>query len=243
MGHQTDRSWQVALVLRTPFLGSTNLPSKCYVYPFPYPDSDYFLLDKWARRKHVHAALYSSGRSATSVSTIYRSPVPPHSPPHHTAHLKWVTEELDAALDVVPAGLEVVLQVYVTSDGPIDTDPTHSLDDDTSSSTDPEKDAYSDIKAPPTPSTIAQGIELRSGRPDVAAILEDAVAKSAGPVSVDGMFVYTAFAHVVDRECVVSGPHALTVAIRKALSSPFAGPAAVLRGAPTVQLNVEDFSM
>lgn len=101
------------------------------------------------------------------------------------AHIQWVTEELSAAIAAVPATLEVSVLVYVTSDGPVDTDPTHSLDDDTSSSTDAEKDAYSE-KAPPTPSTIAQGIELRVGRPDVAAILEDAVNKSTGPVSVDG---------------------------------------------------------
>lgn len=40
-----------------------------------------------------------------------------------------------------------------------------------------------------------------------------------------------------------SGPESLVAAIRQALSSPFAGPMNVLRGCPSVQLNVEDFSM
>jgi hypothetical protein len=74
----------------------------------------------------------------------------------------------------------------VTSDNEADRDPAHTLDDDTASGTseaDPEKDAY-DEKGSST--THVKGLEVMVGRPDVHKILEDAVTKSTGPVSVDG---------------------------------------------------------
>ncbi|KAJ3488707.1 hypothetical protein NLI96_g2646 [Meripilus lineatus] len=72
----------------------------------------------------------------------------------------------------------------------------------------------------------AMGVNILQGRPDLYKILEDEVANSEGPVSVD-----------------VSGPTPLVSDIRKALSKPFAGPMATLRGAPIIQLNTEDFTM
>lgn len=88
-------------------------------------------------------------------------------------------------------------------------------------------------------------MEIRFGRPDVHALLEEAVTASEGAVSVDG--VYWSFglrllSLTIDSDAA-SGPESLVAAIRQALSSPFAGPMNVLRGCPSVQLNVEDFSM
>ncbi|KIP02112.1 hypothetical protein PHLGIDRAFT_309956 [Phlebiopsis gigantea 11061_1 CR5-6] len=145
----------------------------------------------------------------------------------HQSHLSWVADELSAALAVAPAGVEVSVAAYVTSDGPVDSDPQHTLDDDDDDdSTDAEKGAAYDEKLPPTPASVLRGVDVIAGRPDVRKILEDAVSRSAGPVSVDA-----------------SGPTALAASVREALSSSFASPLAVLKGAPTVQLNVEDFSM
>ena len=41
----------------------------------------------------------------------------------------------------------------------------------------------------------------------------------------------------------VSGPDPLVSTVRSALSSSFAGPLNVLKGGPTIQLNVESFTM
>lgn len=74
----------------------------------------------------------------------------------------------------------------MTSDNGVDNDPAHTLDDDTASGTseaDPEKDAY-DEKG--SSAVRVKGLEVMAGRPDVHKVLEDAVTRSTGPVSVDG---------------------------------------------------------
>lgn len=72
----------------------------------------------------------------------------------------------------------------------------------------------------------ATGVEMHYGRPDVETILEEAVRSSAGPVSVD-----------------VSGPKLLLQKVRETLTQGFASPISALKGVPSVQLNVETFSM
>lgn len=89
----------------------------------------------------------------------------------------------------------------------------------------------------------AQGVEIRFGRPDVHALLEEAVTTSEGAVSVDGAYWSLGLRLLSLMVDTASGPESLVAAIRQALSSPFAGPMNVLRGCPSVQLNVEDFSM
>lgn len=67
----------------------------------------------------------------------------------------------------------------------MDADPTHALDDRSSGITetgDVEKDAYDEKNA----AVRVKGLDIVLGRPDVYKVLEDAVTKSAGPVSVDG---------------------------------------------------------
>ncbi|KAI0824777.1 ferric reductase NAD binding domain-containing protein [Trametes gibbosa] len=74
--------------------------------------------------------------------------------------------------------------------------------------------------------TYYAGVARRSGRPDVHQILEEEVTASEGVVAVD-----------------VSGPDGLVAAVRSALSQPFAGPVATMKGNPTVLLSVEQFRM
>ncbi|KAH9853631.1 ferric reductase NAD binding domain-containing protein [Lenzites betulinus] len=78
----------------------------------------------------------------------------------------------------------------------------------------------------PTSPTYYTGISRRSGRPDMAQILEDEVTTSEGAVAVD-----------------VSGPDGLVASVRSTLSQPFAGPVATMKGTPTVLLSVEQFRM
>ncbi|KAI0774134.1 hypothetical protein C8Q74DRAFT_811244 [Fomes fomentarius] len=70
------------------------------------------------------------------------------------------------------------------------------------------------------------GIRRRYGRPNVYKILEEEIAASRGTVAVD-----------------VSGPDELVSVVRNALCAPFVGPIAVLKGAPTVMLCVEQFRL
>lgn len=49
--------------------------------------------------------------------------------------------------------------------------------------------------------------------------------------------------YVLFPRLLVSGPEPLVKDVRKALSMPFVGPMATLKGTPLVQLNVEEFTM
>ena len=103
-----------------------------------------------------------------------------------SAHINWIADELQRAVAAITPDVSVSVRAFVTSDGGVDSDPQHTLDDDTASDlskTDPEKDAYDEKGA-----RISRipGLEVRAGRPDVFKILEEAVTTSAGPVSVDG---------------------------------------------------------
>ncbi|KAI9066798.1 hypothetical protein FKP32DRAFT_1755684 [Trametes sanguinea] len=70
------------------------------------------------------------------------------------------------------------------------------------------------------------GIMHKSGRPDIRNILEEEITAAPGAVAVD-----------------VSGPDGLVDSVRSALSQPFAGPVATMKGTPTVLLSVEQFRM
>ncbi|EIW61345.1 uncharacterized protein TRAVEDRAFT_162444 [Trametes versicolor FP-101664 SS1] len=70
------------------------------------------------------------------------------------------------------------------------------------------------------------GVSRKDGRPDVRKILEEEITVSEGAVAVD-----------------VSGPDGLVSTVRSALSEPFTGPIATMRGTPTVLLSVEQFRM
>ncbi|KAF7789159.1 hypothetical protein EIP86_000096 [Pleurotus ostreatoroseus] len=157
-------------------------------------------------------------------------------------HLNWLPTELTKALTAVPSNIEFTAQVYVTAPStPADAElssPTseissmhtlHKRED----SEDVEKCANTDAEKCSSEVsdcavfTSIDGLEILSGRPDVAKILEETIATCPGPVSVD-----------------MSGPEALVATVRRALSSPWASASAVLRGeAPVIQLNVEDFTM
>ncbi|EMD40873.1 hypothetical protein CERSUDRAFT_111454 [Gelatoporia subvermispora B] len=183
------------------------------------------------------------------------------------SHLEWVAPELAYALTSAPPGLSFSAEVFITAANAASLqvlEKTASLDadvgspiDSTSASRTPS--ITTEARAPGTPSpssekfpegeetpvapaSVESDLEAgkreaadawmlstlarRVGRPNLHAILEAEIGVAQGPVSVD-----------------VSGPDPLVDSVRSALSSGFAGPMAVLRGAPTVQLNVEQFRM
>ncbi|KAI0353507.1 hypothetical protein OH77DRAFT_1552919 [Trametes cingulata] len=87
-------------------------------------------------------------------------------------------------------------------------------------------DGTSTPTTPGASSMLRPGMTLRYGRPDLYKILEEEVTASEGAVAVD-----------------VSGPNGLVDSVRSALSKPFTGPLATLKGTPTVLLSVEQFRM
>ncbi|KAI0347145.1 hypothetical protein BDW22DRAFT_1425211 [Trametopsis cervina] len=145
----------------------------------------------------------------------------------HASHIEWLSSEFTKALATASRtpSLSLTIAVHVTSSAAS----TPSLAGST------EEDIEKDESGPASPVekskelsvfSAQSGVKIEEGRPDVSKILEEAVKGSEGPVSVD-----------------VSGPRLLVKSIRETLSGGFASPISVLEGVPTVQLNVETFSM
>ncbi|OCH90968.1 hypothetical protein OBBRIDRAFT_875289 [Obba rivulosa] len=182
------------------------------------------------------------------------------------SHIEWVAPELAYAFASAPPGVSFFASAFITSGNAASMQvltKTATLDADvpspleSASITTEARGGPCDASSPPsekfpegektptgmaTPASVDSDLEAgkheladawmlstlarRTGRPDLRAILKAEVGVAEGPVSVD-----------------VSGPDPLVNGVRDALSSGFAGPLAVLRGAPTVQLNVEQFRM
>ncbi|KAH8091672.1 ferric reductase NAD binding domain-containing protein [Cristinia sonorae] len=140
------------------------------------------------------------------------------------AHLKWISNRLAKIVSTAPNGVELVVNVHVTS-GSAHVDELRE----SSEGGDVEKEASvegEDSKSKAELEGLSDLIVIRQGRPDVPKVLEAEVAATAGSMSVD-----------------VAGPRSLQQDTRKALTGSFVGPGSVLRGTPTVQLNVEEFAM
>lgn len=131
----------------------------------------------------MRVASFSSGRSVTNVSYVHIRAQFPVLIIGISAHISWLSEEFSKAVASISSDVDVSLTAFVTSDGADDKDPRHELDDDSSTSSDPEKDAYDEKSST---GSLVKGLSVSSGRPDIYKILEDAVTKSSGPVSVDG---------------------------------------------------------
>ncbi|KAF7789296.1 hypothetical protein EIP86_000240 [Pleurotus ostreatoroseus] len=154
------------------------------------------------------------------------------------AHINWLGTELKKTVTAVPDGVDLSIMIYVTTGTSANGSATQTLNgheqDVQEKDADPEKDGDFDEKnSVEIVNTTAfdasldmKDVTVVSGRPDMRKILEDSVTTSTGPVSVD-----------------VSGPDSLVASIRTTLSSSFASPIAVLKGTPTVQLNIESFTM
>ncbi|KAI0723151.1 hypothetical protein C8Q76DRAFT_386444 [Earliella scabrosa] len=166
----------------------------------------------------------------------------------------WVAAELQRALSEAPSSLSLVLDLYLTNagaKGELGSVPSLGKNEEGEAEYDLEKGAAPGKDAPGPSHAHSRsdsseemkekspavgegaskelpraGVRRKYGRPNVYNILEEEVAASCGPVSVD-----------------VSGPDGLVSAVRNALCAPFAGPVANLRGAPTVLLNVEQFRL
>ncbi|KAF8974334.1 FAD-binding domain-containing protein [Flammula alnicola] len=118
-------------------------------------------------------------------------------------HVKWISKTLIQALSATTASLTVEPRIYITGKNyPI-----------------PET-------TPSTELPVYSSLKLIHGRPSIKKLLNDEIASSLGPISVD-----------------VSGPSSLADSIRRALISDSATPAAVLKGSQPVTLHVETFGM
>ncbi|KAL7282300.1 hypothetical protein ACG7TL_003770 [Trametes sanguinea] len=207
-----------------------------------------------ARMHQLFKDVRSSDACATRVNFVWavRTEVEYH----------WLSAELSRIVALAPPSVSVAVEVYITGtrQATMESLPTldkaFDLEKDGASWTQPEpvdrpnerveeisgtaqdsgastptKDEYyeSGTVTPITPcgdGLPGPRIVRRFCRPDVRKLLEEEITASSGAVAVD-----------------VSGPDGLVDAVRTALSQPFAGPLATLKGAPTVLLSVEQFRM
>ncbi|EJD01186.1 uncharacterized protein FOMMEDRAFT_90010 [Fomitiporia mediterranea MF3/22] len=141
------------------------------------------------------------------------------------AHMEWISEILADALLAAPSTLSIEPRMFFT--GPklnktsSDTLPTDYSPNLPTPISPPSPDAVITAKA-----LARASIRTGHGRPDVEAIIQDAVSISAGPVSVD-----------------VAGPSSLASAVRAATSFENSSPVNILKGRPSVTLHVESFGM
>jgi len=147
-------------------------------------------------------------------------------------HVKWISKLLNAALTHAQStSLIIDPRIYIT--GPNYPLPELSLNDNNKSDSgdstprslvSPASEKSIDEKSMELPTYSA--LRITHGRPSISRILQDEIAASSGPVSVD-----------------VAGPSALSHAISRALSSSATSPTSVLKGGPSVTLHVEVFGM
>ena len=135
----------------------------------------------------------------------------------HAAHLGWISQWLTGVLSNLPSDLSVVINIHLTKkemlpmqtlEKEYDEAPhlhekgrTLSVDNELSPKTsrDPEKNLPTALssKCPSISDSDnfrgleAMGVNILQGRPDLCKILEDEVANSDGPVSVDGGLSYS----------------------------------------------------
>ncbi|EIM82002.1 iron reductase [Stereum hirsutum FP-91666 SS1] len=145
----------------------------------------------------------------------------------HPDHMNLIYSDLQQALLEIPTSLHVEVRVFVTSphvDSSSLSRNTQPRDSETSStaSVTHEGDEKAVWKLQHMPHTT-----VTSGRPDVEALLTEAASLTmGGSMSVN-----------------VCGPSGLTDRVRRHLRSSEAGPMAVLRGGPSINLFVEAFGM
>ncbi|CDO71350.1 hypothetical protein BN946_scf184908.g108 [Trametes cinnabarina] len=208
-----------------------------------------------ARMHQLFKDVHSSHACATRVVFVWavRTEVEYH----------WLSADLAKIVSNAPSSVSVAVEIFITSarQATMESLPTldkaFDVEKDAASWTRPEGNGTSEENVQEMPAT-PQGsgaatptksevyyesgtvtpvtpcddglppprIVRKYGRPDVRKLLEDEVTASTGAVAVD-----------------VSGPDGLVNAVRSALSQPFAGPWATLKGTPTVLLSVEQFRM
>ncbi|KAI9001421.1 ferric reductase NAD binding domain-containing protein [Trametes punicea] len=209
-----------------------------------------------ARMHQLFKDVHASNACATRVVFVWAV--------RTDAEYNWIAADLSKIVSVAPPSVSLAVEIFLT--GPrqdyamesvptlhkeldIEKDPatwaksevqeydrkaadtcSRAQDSGVSTPTKGEAEFYDSGTATPTASHGGglphQRIMRRFGRPDVRKLLEEEVTASEGTVAVD-----------------VSGPDGLVSAVRSALSEPFAGPVATMKGTPTILLSVEQFRM
>ncbi|KAL5487797.1 FRP1_3 [Sanghuangporus weigelae] len=142
---------------------------------------------------------------------------------HHEDHMNWISKPLTDALLAAPSDLIVEPRIFITRPKTKSSDTL--VTDCSVNSTSPYAPLSSETVM--TMKELARNaIKTANGRPDVEALIQDAVSLSSGPVSVD-----------------VAGPSSLASAVRAATSFENTNPINILKGRPTVTLHMETFGM
>lgn len=138
------------------------------------------------------------------------------------SHIDWISGLLHEVVQACPPTLQVNISIHVTqrSVPELPIEGNQSLDETT-----PIENKLSIAEKSTSSLSSFQAVKILSGRPDIAALLEEELGCAHGRVSVD-----------------VSGPSALANAARDALvACEAAKPSAILRGVPRTTLHIESF--
>ncbi|KAF9223031.1 iron reductase [Gyrodon lividus] len=127
------------------------------------------------------------------------------------SHLHWISDALARAHSLAPSHLTVSIQIFATSGG-IPSSESDWMGQDQILDKDRE------------PVSGASWIMMKSGRPNLKAILREEVNEAVGRMSVS-----------------VCGSQGLARSVRHALRFPVSGPYSILHGGPSVTLYVESF--
>ena len=97
------------------------------------------------------------------------------------------------------------------------------------------------------PASPVENFQVCLGRPDLFAVVQEEVESALGPISVNGKHCFLLHLAQVNKQLtypicgIASGPLPFTNTVRGICRAGFAGPMAVLRGAPSLTLYTESF--
>jgi len=145
----------------------------------------------------------------------------------HYDDVKWASDDIKTALKTLPPNLSIDVRIYVsrtTSFVPHLNSSDDAIDKKYFSSHPVGSGSTEDITEKVLPALPVDSFQVCLGRPDLLALVREEVESAQGPVSVNA-----------------SGPLTFTNAVRGVCRADFAGPMAVLRGAPPLTLYTENF--
>jgi len=166
--------------------------------------------------------------------------------------VKWAYDDIQAALKNLPPKLSIDVRIHITRTSTLV--PAADAGDDAMAmdkrglSLYPVVSGPSKVIAEVVPALPVDGIHDCLGRADLLALVREEVESAEGPVSVNGQH-YSGSSLPVSPvngltypvRGTASGPLPFTNAVRAVCKAEFAGPMAVLRGAPPLTLYTERF--
>jgi hypothetical protein len=162
------------------------------------------------------------------------------------AHIQWIEEELIKAVRLAPPSLTLSIRIFISGSTAASQSDLSGEDDFTLSRAAVEKKGITEpsvvTQGDTLPSSLSSlgGTEVKQGRADLDALLNEEVNMTSGRMSVSGEYTSPRNAQVTDIP-PVCGSRGIARAVRHALRFPECGPSNILSGGPSVTLHVTPF--